>query len=451
MGHLIRPQDVEQFSEIIRVPDEAITTAVLESVKQLDERRELEPLIREILWDRTQTPHGPTEIADIFTTKVDVGGRRCVAAFVLKGKSFAKVRAADIDHQLIRIAALPVLDVMALVVVGDLQDDARRDLLQVATSTGSDFLLVEADDCARLLIAYGKICPRDGSPFDADGLCRQGHTRPPSAEVNLAVTGEPEYEIVSLEDVSHAGARRLSAKVAVNRSYSREAMRDVIRRATDEVAQDTYHRNGEVARRWGASQAHVVWLFLAGDALDIRNYNWLARTQWIDSGLADDMRPMALEASEYVRDIAVVWEVGYAERRKYYREHQAPKGEFLSGLDSLVRRARIAGVALCDSFDLFLSGSIEEPELTRRIRGATAESEALVRQSADLPFPSEDTKDYDSRAQGVFAWLHNMTLYYSDRGMEMWPERSRTCLMKDTVRDFRRELARVELERQRIP
>jgi hypothetical protein len=43
-----------------------------------------------------------------------------------------------------------------------------------------------------------------------------------------------------------------------------------------------------------------------------------------------------------------------------------------------------------------------------------------------------------------------MALYYSDRGLETWPEENRTSLMRDSVRDFRSDLKRLEFEREKL-
>lgn len=175
MARLIKIHDIDQFFEVVNVPDAAVTSEVLGNVRQLNERRELEPMLREILRDPTETPHGPTEIADILTTKVRVRGERRLAAFVVKGKSFAKVRSEDIDHQVIRLRQLPGLGIMALIAVGHIQDSAQRDFLQLAMDAGCDHLIIDASDCARLLLAYEKICPLDGTPYRVDGSCRRGH------------------------------------------------------------------------------------------------------------------------------------------------------------------------------------------------------------------------------------------------------------------------------------
>ncbi len=250
MGRLIKIQDIDQFFEVVKVPDAAIMPAVLEGVRNLDERRELEPMLREILWDPTETPHGPSEIADILTTKVRVRGHKVLAAFVVKGRSFTKIRSKDVDHQVIRLRQLPGLGLMALVAVGHIQGAAQQDFLRMAMDAGCDYLIIEGLDCARLLLAYEKICESDGTRFGGDGLCLRGHKQHEGVELTIRVRDSIRYEIPELRDVSHGGARRLRATVLVNPNYDREVLREIIRDATREVSKSSYHRSDLVARRW---------------------------------------------------------------------------------------------------------------------------------------------------------------------------------------------------------
>ena len=338
MGRLIKIQDLDQFYEIVKIPEASITAVLLESVRQLDERRDLEPMLREVLWDTTETPHGPTEIADILTTKVRVRGEQRLAAFVVKGRSFAKVRSKDIVHQIIRLRQLPSLGVMALVAVGHIQDSAQRDFLQMAMDAGCDYLIIEALDCARLLLAYEKICPSDGTPYGPDGSCRHGHKLDVGIQLKICVRDGVHYEIPQLRDVSHGGARRLTATVLVDPHYDREVLREIIRKATYQVRHSSYHRGELVRSRWHDSHAHVVWLYLAADLQGLRNANWLARTQWIDPGLDRKMRPIELSASECLDAIAVKWNDSYTEMQGFYSEHSVDKAGRLIILSHSLRR-----------------------------------------------------------------------------------------------------------------
>ena len=338
---------------------------------------------------------------------------------------------------------------MALVAVGHIQDDAQQAFFQVAEYEGCDHLIINASDCARLLLAYGKICSQDGTRF-TDGTCGHGHAQGPRLEVNVRVQDGFEYEVAEVEDVSLASARRLRARILANRDYSREVLREIIRDATREIARSTYCRNDLVAKRLAGSEAQVVWLYLAGDLQDLRNCNWLARSQWIDPTLAYDIRPMELEATEQIDGIGVVWSEGYQVFRKFNREHTAGKGEFLRKLEPLLERARLVGDQVCTWFYKFETGQIDERGLTARIRGASGEIDALVQEQGDLPLAPHDVWDYDARAASLFTWLGNMAIFYSERGAETWPEENRTYLMKCTVQDFRSDLERLAFEREKL-
>ena len=450
MGRLIKIQDIDQFFEVVTVPDAAATPEVLEGVRQLDERRELEPMLREILWDPTETPHGPTEIADILTTKVRVRGKRRLAAFVVKGKSFAKVRSEDIDHQVIRLRQLPNLGLMALIAVGHIQDSAQRDFLQMAMDAGCDHLIIDAPDCARLLLAYEKVCPSDGLRYGPGGSCLSGHKQDEGVELRIPVRDGVRYEVPELRDVSHGGARRLTATVLVNPNYDREVLREIIRDATCQVTESSYHRSDLVAKRWHGTDAHVVWLYLAAHLQDIRNANWLARTQWIDPELDPKMRSLELSASEHIDSILVVWNESYKSMQSFYGEHSVDKGGALTRLEPLVEQATEIGSQIASRFDALESGELDEPTLISRVRAVSPRIDAIVDQSMNLPFPPQDVRDYDTRAQSLFGHLGNMALYFSERSIETWPETNRTILMRLTVKDFRADLQRLEFEREKL-
>ena len=450
MSRLIKIPDIDQFHEIVHVPEGVITPDVLGSVRQLDERCELEPMLRDVLWDPAATPHGPTEIADIISTKVRVRGEPTLAAFVVKGKSFARVRSQQIVHQVVRLRQLPDLALMVLIAVGHIQDDAQRDFIQMARDADCDYLIVDAVDCARLLVAYEKICPADGTPYGSEGICGRGHKHDEGVELRLRVRAGVRYEIPELRDVSHGGARRLSAKVLVDNHYGREILREIIRDVTCQVRQSSYCRSELVRKHWGDSHAHVVWLFLGTDLRDLSSANWLARTQWVDPDLDQRMRPMELSASEFMGAIAIAWSDSYEAMRQFYEEHSVDKGRALAQLEPLVARARTVGMRIADWFDKRVDGDLGENALIGEIRAVSSEVDMISDAASNLSFPPQDVKDYDRRAQSLFAHLGNMALYYSEQGVATWPMRNRTLLMRHTVNDFRADLQRLEFEKEKL-
>ena len=100
--HLIELHDIDEFSEVVTIPSSDVNDTILSNVRDLDEKSEIEQFVREILYDPDETPHCSTEIADILT-HLHVKGNKRLVAFVLKGKSFQKVRSKDITHQFAKL------------------------------------------------------------------------------------------------------------------------------------------------------------------------------------------------------------------------------------------------------------------------------------------------------------------------------------------------------------
>jgi len=219
MGRLVKIHEVDEFSEIKGIPDAAIKEEILNKTRNLDEKSEMERFIREILYDPNKTPHGPTEIADILTSHVHVRGDKRLTAFVLKGKSFKRVSSKYVTHQFAKLRQILELGLIVFGAVGNIQDDAQRDFVQTAIDTGCDYLIIDAQDWARLFIAYEKICPIDGIPYDDTSTCKNGHVRDEGLTLEMKVRDKLSYTIVSQRDVSHAGAKRYSATIILDKLY----------------------------------------------------------------------------------------------------------------------------------------------------------------------------------------------------------------------------------------
>ena len=117
------------------IPDKAISDEIIINVRQLDEEKDFERGIKEILFDPNETPHGPTEIADIITS-IHIRGIKKIAAFVLKGKSYQKVSSKIVSHQFLKLQQIPHLGLAVFAAVGNIQDDAQRDFIQTAINIG---------------------------------------------------------------------------------------------------------------------------------------------------------------------------------------------------------------------------------------------------------------------------------------------------------------------------
>ena len=368
MGNLINIHDIEEFSEIKSIPDASISNVILGNIRHLDEENELERFIREILYDPNSTPHGPTEIADIITTNCHIKGAKRIAAFVLKGKSYKSVSSKNVTHQFLKIRQIPGINLMVFGAVGNIQDDAKRDFLQTAMDHRCDYLIIDTKDWARLLIAYEKICPKDGCPFDETGSCLNGHTIDSGLTLEMEVKEKVNYSITSQKDLSHGGAKRYSAIIVTDKHYTKIILKSIIENATKELIESNYYRNEHTKERWGKNPAHVVWLFIAYDQNDVKNTNWVCRTCYIDPSLDSSMRPISLNADEKVREIDIEWNSNYKTMKDTLEVYSGTKEEFLNKLSPILNNMFNLAKEGIEIYHTYKSMNISEAELIKRFQ-----------------------------------------------------------------------------------
>ena len=165
---------IDSFSDVRGVPPASLSEAVINTVRSLDEKEEMEPWLQAILCDTNHTPHGPVEIVDILTHKLVVKGQEGLAAFILKGRSFPTVRPKHVSHQIYRLERLDGLDFALLAASGTVLDEVKEQFLSTARRLGCDYCFMDAGDLARIFVAFGFLCPRDGEIIRG-GQCSCGY------------------------------------------------------------------------------------------------------------------------------------------------------------------------------------------------------------------------------------------------------------------------------------
>jgi len=337
MAQALRLEDIEEFEAMRRVPPQAITPEIIQGIRGLNERTEIEPFLTQILADFDRTAHNSTEIADVLTTKVTYYGKTLFTAFVCKGKSSAKVKAKEVSHQLLRLRSVPNLDLIVLLAAGDIQDDVKRDLSQVASDADAYFMIADAGDMARLLIAHGKVCPEEGSPYES-GLCTKcGRNEAEPIELIWRVREEPAYTVIEHEDVSHALAKRFSDRIVTDHHYTKPIIRQIIKKAVESMRTSTYTRSLMVEQHFGDRPADCILLFVFLSVDDEKENNWVCKATWNSPDLSDDCKwNNSTDADERIGDIKVDWNSSYHALKDLLREGRVSKGHYVRGVEPLL-------------------------------------------------------------------------------------------------------------------
>ncbi len=166
---------VDNFRPARDIAPKQISDEVLATVRELHEAEQMEPWIQAILFDTNNTPHGPSEIVDILTHKVSVREQVGIAAFILKGRSFRTVRPSHVGHQIFRLERIRDLRFAFFVASGNILDEVKEQFISTAQKLAADYCIIDCFDLARLFVAFGYLCPRDGEIIRG-GQCSCGYT-----------------------------------------------------------------------------------------------------------------------------------------------------------------------------------------------------------------------------------------------------------------------------------
>jgi superfamily II DNA or RNA helicase len=202
LARLLALDEVDSFNEIRRIRPDDITDDLVRAARALDEREEIEPFVRRILFDAGETPHGPAEIVDILTHKVRVDDSSRVAAIIIKGKSFPTVRPRHVSHQIYRLEKIDGLQLAGFFAAGTVLDAAKEQFISTAIRLSCDYLIADANDLARLFVAYGYLCPRDARQIRA-GRCRCGYS--PEKRLLNPLQAEALKALIESHRLSQAG------------------------------------------------------------------------------------------------------------------------------------------------------------------------------------------------------------------------------------------------------
>ena len=432
----IRLEDIDEFRMAARVPRSAITVPILRGIRQLHEAHEIEPFLRSILTDVTETPHTSTEIADILTTHVTINRKAVLAAFVNKGKSYSKVTAREVSYQFMRLRQLPNLGLMVFLATGDIYDDAKRDFLQVAQDAGTIYAILDGVDVARLFIASHKVCGADGRAF-RDGLCplcRRSATQP--IELLVKLDEELRYHISDQTDSSFGMTKRYRADVHTDPHYSRATLREVITTAIWTLRHSAFHDTNAFEARFRGKNADYVAVYVYVDARDLPTVNWVCRAEWASLDIDPQCcpRPFSDNAEDF-NGIKIDWNESYEERRNWFEFSK--KEEWIGYVKLVLPEIKNLEGQAEELISRHLEGSVTDAELDVRMAALETVAGTLYQRAGNDKLPPLDCTECDQMFQTMLGMLHNIFLPFATWGLADYDFSQKLLLMRMYLKNYR--------------
>lgn len=428
--------DIDEFSKILTVPKEAITSEIIASVRNLGEKEHLEPFLSNIIGHPDCTPHGPMEIVDIYTHHVHINGKSHITGFILKGKALQKVKSEKITYQFLKVPANGAFAVTILACVGVIYDDAKNDFYETINNKGSLPLILDAHDLARLFIAYNLICKICGNPFEKNNICINGHNRPNSVELQFLVDENYVYDIIKTEEPNFGNIKRKSLKIVIDAHYGKQVILKIIDKILDTQLLDQY--------------LDVIWLFFGYDSEDIINNHYFCRVTWVNPKTPKNLVPISHKICQGKYSYEISWNSQYQEIKTFLSSKRGKKYDIIKLIENLSIQYINLGEKLIELIGLFESKLIEKQLFIDTFSMLSHEITILDDIYHSNEELNKECSDYRQKFSELRCSLDNILLINSEKGYTIWGETQRQFLTNQQIQSFKKRISDLKYERKKI-
>jgi hypothetical protein len=371
--------------------------------------------------------------AHVEVVENNIATGKLIALQIKSGKSWFKEKANDgfvfrgkAEHlEYWQQHSLPVIIVLY-------KDDEQVAYWQVVNSTN----IQKTDKAWKLAIPFEQ-------KIDAPSLGK-------IQEFSRKLTATNGYTTLSFQDFSHGNAKRYSANILLTKEYAKPDIIEILRRITAELKVREYYRNKQVKLHWEGKEAQVILLFLYLSLDDVSSANWICRTQWISKKLSSEFSPIKLEGENIDDEIVVEWNKSYRELANILDSHKLTKEAYLDTMNCILATVKPIIYKAIQFTESFRKEQLIEANYLDCMSQLESEVDRLYSQSIHIGSAPTECSDLSQRFQSVMSIAHNIILPFSEKGLETWQGIHRDYLVAQAIKDYQKELLRVEFELEKI-
>lgn len=261
---------------------------------------------------------------------------------------------------------------------------------------------------------------------------------------------EVRFTVISLEDVSHAAAKRYTANILVPPLGSRARVRPIVVEAVAEFRSAEVFRNDITKRYWAGHPTNAVSLFVYQSLDDVPHANWICRCQWLSPQLTGSARPLPLRGDDAIDGIAIDWNEHYQARAAFTKAHTVSHATYLARMDAVLAKLQPLMAEVLGLHERYQRRELDTDTYTNKMREFEPKVTDVYRQSGDIGYAPASFEDLSKTFQQLMAAAHNVVLPFSERGLLTWPQRNRDHLVRSAVEQYLEEVKEVCAHRQRV-
>jgi hypothetical protein len=258
------------------------------------------------------------------------------------------------------------------------------------------------------------------------------------------------FSIYSMDDLSHFNAKRYKALVLLNHKMSKGEIVQIVKSITDSLIKREYYRNKLVETCWKGKPANIVWLFVYPSLEDIKNDNWICRTEWIDPNLKKEFQPLKMNGMAIGEDLSIDWSSYYEEFSNYYKNNLISKEEFLNTVMPILTATKNIIEGIRQLSTQYFNNRISENNFLNQMEKYESKISELYKIASSVCGTPLECKDFSDKFQSLMTTASNIVLPFSEKGLETWEKKNRECLLKLYIEDYVNRLPKLSYEYEKL-
>lgn len=254
------------------------------------------------------------------------------------------------------------------------------------------------------------------------------------------------YTVMEVGDSSHAGARRVDAKILVENTHSqsRNAMKKMIPEIIHKFIKSDYHRNEITKRQFQGVDAEVVFVFFYNSIQQVNRGLMFARAIWNNPNCKYPLNPF--QADEIVEGIEVKWDSEFSELGDFIANNELSKGDYLERAQLAFEHANEIYSSVSRTFKKYeKDGKFDI--LQSFIDSKEAEFDLLINSPLEAGFAPLECEHIDQLIRESEALLHNIWIVATDKSRD---EGNITYLIRDYLKVVGQKIVHYEYELKKV-
>ncbi len=214
-------------------------------------------------------------------------------------------------------------------------------------------------------------------------------------------------------DNSHAGARRVEAKILVENTHaqSRSAMKKMILEIINKFKKSDYHRNDITREQYENQEAQVVFLFFYNSIQQVDRGLSFCRAIWNHNDCRYPLDPF--KADEIVDQVSIKWDTEFTDLSEFISNNELSKGDYLEKASLAFSNVNSLFLEMMKAFQAYEeTGNFKY--LLEFISAKESEFDLLMNGPLGDGFAPLECEDIDRLIKESEALIHNIWIVSSD-------------------------------------